>query len=564
MTDAAARLQKDGPAFATSPEGAVFMSTRRDVLKSILGTLPLAFDWSALPRARAAEKDPDQFDAVVIGSGLGGLSCAAAFARQGFKPLVIEQHSKPGGYATTFKRPGGFEFDVSLHATTVGQRNGVANLIGGFPEITDVEFVPLPYLYRAIFPNHDFRVPQRNPAAYFDMMAAQFPAEQDGIKGLADDMNGLLHDIDKYSAAQGNVNMGTFPKDFPQLFKFATHTWGEVVEKRIKDPQAQAVVSALWGYYGLPPSKLAAIYYAYPTMSYLTQGGYYPKGKSQAISNAFVSFIEAHGGRVLLSTRVEHILTKDGAAIGVQTADGHRYNARAVVSNANAYDTFHKLMEPEEAPTEYMARMDQYTPSLSTFLVFLGLKHDLVKEHGIKDVEIFCETGYDPEASYNAQLTADVSNTGCGVMLYDNMYEGYSPAGKNTLSLIVLQGYDHWKQFEIDYGKGRKTAYNAEKERIAAALIASAEKHLLPGLAKAIEVKAVATPLTNVRYTGNYHGAIYGWDQTLNNSGNRRLPHKTPIKNLYLSGAWTSPGGGYGAVIPSGLQCFGEILKGWG
>jgi phytoene dehydrogenase-like protein len=89
--------------------------------------------------------------------------------------------------------------------------------------------------------------------------------------------------------------------------------------------------------------------------------------------------------------------------------------------------------------------------------------------------------------------------------------------------------------------------------------IQQAEEVLLPGLSKAIEVKEVATPLTNVRYTGNYHGAIYGWDQTLDNSNPRRLPHVTPVRNLYLAGAWRSPGGGYSAVMVSGLECFGEI-----
>jgi phytoene dehydrogenase-like protein len=73
---------------------------------------------------------------VIIGSGLGRLSCAAAFARQGFKALVLEQQSKPGGYATSFTRPGGFEFEVSLHSTTVGERNGLHNLISGIHETT--------------------------------------------------------------------------------------------------------------------------------------------------------------------------------------------------------------------------------------------------------------------------------------------------------------------------------------------------------------------------------------------------------------------------------------------
>jgi prolycopene isomerase len=123
--------------------------------------------------------------------------------------------------------------------------------------------------------------------------------------------------------------------------------------------------------------------------------------------------------------------------------------------------------------------------------------------------------------------------------------------------------YDHWKQYEADYWAGNKTAYNAEKERIADVLIGQVEKTLMPGLRGAIEVKEIGTPLTNVRYTGNYRGAIYGWDQTLDNAMPNRLPQSTPVKNLYLSGAWTQPGAGYSAVIGSGLMCFAEIMKGW-
>ena len=98
---------------------------------------------------------------------------------------------------------------------------------------------------------------------------------------------------------------------------------------------------------------------------------------------------------------------------------------------------------------------------------------------------------------------------------------------------------------------------------MAQTLIQKAEEALLPGLSGAIEVIEIGTPLTNVRYTSNYRGAIYGWDQTVNNSGSRRVGHATPIKNLYLAGAWSRPGHGYGAVIPSGLECFGEIMRSW-
>src|SRR5690242_21822369 len=115
--------------------------TRRALIRAALAAAPLgAFDWNALP-AKADTSNKDEFDAVIIGAGLGGLSCAAAFARKGYRALVVEKHDKPGGYATSFSRPGGFVFDVSLHSTSVGERNGLHNLIAGFPEINDVEFV---------------------------------------------------------------------------------------------------------------------------------------------------------------------------------------------------------------------------------------------------------------------------------------------------------------------------------------------------------------------------------------------------------------------------------------
>ena len=520
-------------------------------------------DWDSLPTARASQSGGNQFDAVVIGAGLGGLSCAAAFARQGFKPLILEKHDKPGGYATTFRRPGGFVFDVSLHSTTVGERNGIHNLIPGFPEITDVEFVPHRTLYRAVFPSHDIRVPPKDLPGYIKTLVGHFPEEEAGIRALFDDMQGVSDDIQKFSRAGGKVDMSRFPVEYPHLLRSAGSTWGAMMDARIKDARLKAIVSALWGYYGLPPSKLASFYYALPTIGYLTEGGYYPKGKSQKISDALVSFIAARGGKLLLNTEVVKVLVKNGVAHGVKTADGHEYTAKAVVANSNPHDLFHSMVEDDGRLKDYLARMDRFGVSLSSFQVFLGLKKDLVGALRIPETEIFYEPGYDPEAGYQAALRGDMSNPGLGITLYDNLYPGYSPKGKNTINLITLQGFDHWKPYEADYRQGRKDAYRAEKERIASILIRQAEKVLLPRLSKAIEVKEIGTPLTNLRYTANSRGAIYGWDQTVDNSGMRRIGYTTPIRNLYLAGAWTRPGGGYSAVLMSGLQCFAEITRTW-
>lgn len=540
-----------------------FTLPRREFLEMLAMSAVPTIDWKAFPTGPSPAQQSFDYDAVIIGSGLGGLSCAAAFARQGFRPLVIEQHDKAGGFATEFSRPGGFRFDVSLHSTTVGQRNGVNNLIFGFPEITGVEFVQHPNLFRTIYPEHDIRVQQRAPAAFVALLVSLFPDEKEGIAGLFDDMKGLEDDVNRLQNAKGQVDMSRFPVDYPYLFKFHQSAWGELVDTRIKSPKLKAIISSQWGYYGLPPSKLSCFYYALPFMGYLKGGGFYPKGRSQDISNAFARFIENHGGKVLLSTKVEKILVKNGAATGVTTGSGKTFTAKAVVSNAGPFATFGKMIDDQTLTADYQAKCRQYSVSLSCFQVFLGLKEDLVNKVGITDSEIFCEALYDPDAAYAGALGADVENGGFGLTLYDNIYRGYSPSGKNTLNIMTLQGYSHWQKYEKTYFAGDKKEYRKEKERMADVLIRKVEKALLPGLSSAIEVKEIGTPLTNVWYTGHHRGAIYGWDQTVNNSGSVRVGHTTPIKNLYLAGAWSKPGHGYGAVIPSGVECFGEVVKSW-
>jgi phytoene dehydrogenase-like protein len=381
---------------------------RRDFIKSLLAGISVtALDWSVFPTASKASTNKDEYDAIIIGSGLGGLSCAAAFARQGFKPLVVEQHSKAGGYATTFKRKD-FIFDVSLHSTGVGERNGLHNLIPGFPEITTVEFVPHPDLYRAIYPDYDIRVPQKNLPGYISMLIGYFPAEKSGIEGIFADMQGMQNDIQKLYQAQGRIDMSRFVQDFPVLARSIGKTWGQLVDERITDAKLKAIISSLWVYFGLPPSKLSPFYYAMPTMGYLQGGGYYPIGKSQQISEALKTFIEERGGKVRLSTRVKEILINDHITNGIRTENGEEFKSKVVISNASAPVTFKNMMNENDYLKEYLNQLDTYSVSLSSFQVFLGLKKDLVGELGIKDTEIFYNTGYDLEADYQSADAAGV------------------------------------------------------------------------------------------------------------------------------------------------------------
>jgi prolycopene isomerase len=264
------------------------------------------------------------------------------------------------------------------------------------------------------------------------------------------------------------------------------------------------------------------------------------------------------GGQVLLETAAKGILLKQERVVGVEDDNGVRHPAKAVIANSNVPDLFGRLIPNEEVPSHYLKNLKTYQPSLSSFIVWLGLSREL---KDIKDYEIFIGGAEGPEAGYRACLAGDLSRAGLGLTIYDNLYQGYSLPGTSTLTVMTLCGYEPWKKFETDYFAGHKKDYAKEKDRLAQILIKRTEDRLIPNLTSMIEVMEAATPLTNVRYTGNFHGAIYGYDR----EGARMnlLNVRTPIKGLYLASAW-SHGGGYTPTMMAGRDAVQAFLEDWG
>ena len=130
--------------------------------------------------------------------------------------------------------------------------------------------------------------------------------------------------------------------------------------------------------------------------------------------------------------------------------------------------------------------------------------------------------------------------------------------------LISLSGYEPWRKFEADYRAGHKDAYNKEKERWTEILINRAEEKVVPRLSSMIEVKEAATPLTNWHFTRNSEGAIYGFEQSMDNAFMKRIDNRSPIKGLYLASAWGNPGGGYAGVLRAGEMTFQKMMEDWG
>ncbi len=509
--------------------------------------------------------EKSQYHTVIIGAGLGGLTCGAFLARQGIPVTVIEQHNVPGGYATVFDRAEGkFTFDVSLHGTSLVS-NQAATFLEDLGVTQQIKMIELPEVYRLITDKIDIAVPQKNPEKYIALLTQQYPEEAEGIKGFINEIlavNEEVSEYDKDSDFSKKYLKIIFPLRFRKMWNIRNKTLADMLADHIKSPEVKDVLASLWGYYGLPPSKLSAFYYANATGGYLRNGSYHIKGGSQALSQALAETIENGSGEIIYENRVEKILCNGDAVTGVKLTSGREILAKAVVSNASAIETFTRMVPDSLLPTEFSKTLKTYQPSLSSFTVWLGLNQEIKDKY--PSFGYHMGSGRTIEENYQACLTGQIEKMSFSIAIYDNAYKGYSSPGTSTLAITCLCGFDPWKPFEKAYWAGDKEAYQKEKERWADILIYRAEKQLIKDLSKLIEVKEVGTPLTNWRYTGNTHGAIYGFAQNINNAYMNRIKNRTPLNGLYLASAWGFPGGGFQGVIRGGGLCFQKMMEDWG
>ena len=514
--------------------------TRRKFLKTlIMASSAAAIDWTGFEALADSIPNKKQFPIIVIGAGLGGLVSAAYLSKHGFDLTLMEQHSIPGGYATSFDRED-FTFDVSLHATVAehAMPQMILSDLGIWDKLT-VAYTP--ELKRIITPDFDVTLPAKNPEGVKKVLSKAFPHEKQGIYNFYTEMEQVISEL--WSGKRFKTSM------MGKLEKLSLEEW---MSLHVNDPDVKYCMAIFSGYYGLCPSKINALFYAIATGEYLVHGGQYYKTRSQDLSNTLAGCIEKNNGKILYNTEAAHIVFDHKNNItGVMDHTGKKYPAKAIIANCSVPALFNKMVPKKLVPTEYTRQVQKRNTSLSSFVIWLGLNKRL--DH-IKDYEIDLVQSKNPTNDLLSPKK-DLADAGISVTIYDNLFKDYSVPGKSTLSIMCLAHFEPWKKFEKDYFNNQKHAYNKEKDRIAQRFIQRVEQRLIPGLSDHIEVMEIGTPLTNMFYTQNPGGAIYGFD--------RDMPHlkaKTPIKGLYLASAW-SHGGGYTPVMMAGRETATLVLK---
>ncbi len=509
------------------------LSRRSFLTLSAASAASFALDWKQITAYGANMGPKGNYPTVIIGSGLGGLCCGAYLSRFGIPVTLVEQHHIPGGYATSFDRAEGkFTFEVSLHGTSIHD-NAASRCLKDLGVLEKLQLIELPEVLRFKNSKMDIPFPSRDPEALIRVLTQHFPSEKEGIRGIIQEIIGIGDETDK-SFREKKAPRADFPVLYPKMWNMRDKPLADFLDIYLRDPVLKEVLAAQWRYYGLPPSKLSGFIYAVALGEYLRNGSYYVKPRSQDLSHALAKAIETSGRTILYGTRVEKIIVESGAVKGVGLSGGKVLPARAVVSNASAITTFKEMLPREAVPVDYLKKLEGYRPSISSFIVWLGLNQELREK--IKGYSHRVISGRGPEDDYQFYMKGEVEKGSFGVVLYDNLFEGYSKPGTSTVTLLFLTGYEPWRRFEADHQLGRKEAYNREKARWADTLIRRAEE-VIPGLSSMIEVKESATPLTNWRFTHNQEGAIYGFEQSMDNAYMNRLDNRTPIRGLYLAGA---------------------------
>lgn len=504
---------------------------------------------------KAFSKNSYDYDVIVVGAGMGGLSAGAHLANKGLKVLVLEQHHKVGGCTSSFSR-GDFNFDTALHEMAGGgEGSALGNLLKEAGVFDKIELIRIPNLYRTIMPGVDFTYPADMNKAV-KALTERWPEEKEGIERFHKLMTDISADVAELGDALFRASrvkmlfkMVKIPISQPTLFKYYKKTLQEVLDEHFKDEKLKAVVGQLWVFYGPPPSRLWAPIFLLANHSYLVEGAWHIKGSSQALADAYAERIKELGGEVKTGTLVTKIIVEDNKVKGVETELGERYTSRYVVSNADPFQTFFKLVGEDKTPKSWAKKIRSMKPANSVLSIYMGLDVEPSFWNATEHATFYTKT-LDADEAYKSMMEGNYEKAGIMLSFYTNLGDDwYAPKGK---SVLVLATYSDIKIWPKD-----KEQYQQKKKEVADKLLKLAEE-VYPNLREHIEVMEVATPRTLETFTLQKDGIPYGWDFTPEQA--MRLPNKTPIKGLYLAGSWTSPGHGVGTAQISGYQAARLIL----
>ncbi|MFN6562031.1 MAG: phytoene desaturase family protein [Nostoc sp. ChiSLP01] len=487
-------------------------------------------------------------DVVVIGSGIGGLSCAALLARYGFDVIVCESHSIAGGAAHAFER-NGFKFDsgpslysgLSYRPSTNPLRQVLDAIGSELPCVTYETwgcYLPEGYFDTSVGAEQFCEVLMKLRGRDAVAQWQQLQRIMEPLASAATAMSPAALRFDLGAVQTVGRFAPTLAKHIASIIKL-TGPFSRVMDGVIKDQFTQNWLNLLcFLLSGLPADSTIAAEVAFMFADWYKPGAVldYPIGGSGALVDALVQGLQRHGGKLILGAHVEQVLVEGNRAVGVRLGDRQEIRARkAVISNASVWDTL-KLL-PENAVSKHFRAQRQATPECDSFMhLHLGINADGLQPN--------LQCHYIVVNNWEAGITAPQNLV--VISIPSVLDSSLAPPGKHMIHVYTPgnEPYAIWR------GMDRRSKEYAEQKRSRAEVMWQALERVIPDIRSRCEVTLVGTPLTHQRYLRRHQGS-YG-PAIAAGSGIFPGP-STPLPGLLCCGDSTFPGIGLPAVAASGM-----------
>lgn len=490
-----------------------------------------------------------EYDVIVIGGGLAGLTAGSLLAKRNLKVAVFDKSYNPGGSCGIFKRKNTIFDQGSAMLYGFGEKGFNAHRFVFNVLEEPIDIIQHDLLYVVNFKGH--RIPfHANVKQFTEELAKVFPKQRENIKRFYDDMLVMYEHVmvetpsyrsaDETKAIDGLKGLIKHPISYIRFLSYLNMSAKQLLERYFDDPEIFKFFDKLTSTYCYAtveeaPAVLASVMFVDNHVG----GSYYPAGSTLFLPGKLEKVIEENGGEMILSTVVNEILFKEGKAIGVKCDNGLIYTAKYVIYSGTVWNLYDKLISSKVSSRKRREWAKAQVMTYPSVMIYLTVDKEVIPEDTAPLEMLVGNPDYLDESEVTAYILSIDDKNLCDEDEHTVMAIGPS-----------FEKWDFLSEKEYQVKKAK------EKERLIQVL-----EHRFPNFSKHIRTIEVSTPRTIEHYTMKNHGAVAGPKQMLGQHMFKRQHIRTEWPNLFCCGESTVLGTGTPTVTTSGISAANAVLR---